>query len=42
MAFGGVFRATVDLREKHGDKRVFNTPLCEQGKNLVEIWKQQQ
>ena len=32
VAFGGVFRATTDLREKHGDDRVFNTPLCEQGK----------
>jgi 2-oxoisovalerate dehydrogenase E1 component beta subunit len=31
VAFGGVFRATVDLREKHGKYRVFNTPLCEQG-----------
>eukprot|EP01108_Squamamoeba_japonica_P006223 TRINITY_DN5008_c0_g1_i1.p1 TRINITY_DN5008_c0_g1~~TRINITY_DN5008_c0_g1_i1.p1 ORF type:complete len:388 (+),score=103.04 TRINITY_DN5008_c0_g1_i1:92-1165(+) len=31
VAFGGVFRATTDLREKHGDDRVFNTPLCEQG-----------
>jgi 2-oxoisovalerate dehydrogenase E1 component beta subunit len=31
VAFGGVFRATVDLREKHGKDRVFNTPLCEQG-----------
>jgi 2-oxoisovalerate dehydrogenase E1 component beta subunit len=31
VAFGGVFRATVDLRDKHGGDRVFNTPLCEQG-----------
>jgi deoxyxylulose-5-phosphate synthase len=31
VAFGGVFRATVDLREKFGAQRVFNTPLCEQG-----------
>ena len=31
VAFGGVFRASVDLREKHGKDRVFNTPLCEQG-----------
>jgi 2-oxoisovalerate dehydrogenase E1 component subunit beta len=31
VAFGGVFRCTSGLREKHGEKRVFNTPLCEQG-----------
>lgn len=31
MAFGGVFRCTVGLQEKHGKSRVFNTPLCEQG-----------
>lgn len=31
VAFGGVFRCTVGLREKFGEKRVFNTPLCEQG-----------
>eukprot|EP01116_Phalansterium_solitarium_P022261 TRINITY_DN728_c0_g1_i1.p1 TRINITY_DN728_c0_g1~~TRINITY_DN728_c0_g1_i1.p1 ORF type:complete len:377 (-),score=140.50 TRINITY_DN728_c0_g1_i1:218-1348(-) len=31
VAFGGVFRCTVGLREKHGAQRVFNTPLCEQG-----------
>lgn len=31
VAFGGVFRATTDLRDKHGADRVFNTPLCEQG-----------
>lgn len=31
VAFGGVFRCTVDLREKFGNHRVFNTPLCEQG-----------
>eukprot|EP00004_Rigifila_ramosa_P028749 TRINITY_DN9866_c0_g1_i1.p1 TRINITY_DN9866_c0_g1~~TRINITY_DN9866_c0_g1_i1.p1 ORF type:complete len:369 (-),score=77.88 TRINITY_DN9866_c0_g1_i1:28-993(-) len=31
VAFGGVFRCTVDLREKFGASRVFNTPLCEQG-----------
>ncbi len=30
VAFGGVFRCTVDLREKHGKERVFNTPLSEQ------------
>eukprot|EP00039_Didymoeca_costata_P019435 m.337538 g.337538 ORF g.337538 m.337538 type:complete len:391 (+) comp18158_c0_seq1:74-1246(+) len=31
VAFGGVFRATMDLRERHGADRVFNTPLSEQG-----------
>jgi len=31
VAFGGVFRCSVGLREKHGANRVFNTPLCEQG-----------
>lgn len=31
VAFGGVFRCTLDLQKKHGHQRVFNTPLCEQG-----------
>ncbi|OQR94235.1 2-oxoisovalerate dehydrogenase subunit beta, mitochondrial precursor [Thraustotheca clavata] len=31
VAFGGVFRCTVDLKEKFGEDRVFNSPLCEQG-----------
>lgn len=30
VAFGGVFRCTMGLREKFGNDRVFNTPLCEQ------------
>ena len=31
VAFGGVFRCSVDLKDKFGGDRVFNTPLCEQG-----------
>ncbi|XP_054003251.1 2-oxoisovalerate dehydrogenase subunit beta, mitochondrial isoform X3 [Hylaeus anthracinus] len=31
VAFGGVFRCTVDLQKDFGKDRVFNTPLCEQG-----------
>ncbi|KAF9686530.1 hypothetical protein SADUNF_Sadunf03G0168200 [Salix dunnii] len=31
VSFGGVFRCTTGLAEKFGKKRVFNTPLCEQG-----------
>lgn len=31
VAFGGVFRCSVDLRDEFGSERVFNTPLCEQG-----------
>jgi 2-oxoisovalerate dehydrogenase E1 component beta subunit len=30
VAFGGVFRCTAGLLERHGRHRVFNTPLCEQ------------
>ena len=29
--FGGVFRTTDGLQEKHGDHRVFDTPLSEGG-----------
>uniref|UniRef100_A0A0A9Y0P5 3-methyl-2-oxobutanoate dehydrogenase (2-methylpropanoyl-transferring) n=1 Tax=Lygus hesperus TaxID=30085 RepID=A0A0A9Y0P5_LYGHE len=31
IGFGGVFRATVNLLEKYGEKRVFNTPTNEVG-----------
>ena len=29
--FGGVFRATAGLQEKHGKTRVFDTPISECG-----------
>ena len=31
VAFGGVFRCTMDLQSEFGGDRVFNTPLTEQG-----------
>ncbi|GBG27399.1 Pyruvate dehydrogenase E1 component subunit beta, mitochondrial [Hondaea fermentalgiana] len=31
VAFGGVFRCSMGLRDEFGKNRVFNTPLCEQG-----------
>ena len=31
VAFGGVFRCTVGLREQFGPDRVFNSPITEQG-----------
>ena len=31
VKFGGVFRCTMDMNEKYGTDRVFNTPLSEQG-----------
>lgn len=31
VAFGGVFRCSMNLQKKFGKDRVFNTPLCEQG-----------
>lgn len=30
VAFGGVFRCSMGLREKHGDDRVLNAPVAEQ------------
>merc|ERR1719359_2507559 len=30
VGFGGVFRCSVGLREKHGDGRVLNAPVAEQ------------
>lgn len=30
VAFGGVFRCSMGLKEKFGGARVFNTPLSEQ------------
>ncbi|RNF06564.1 2-oxoisovalerate dehydrogenase beta subunit, mitochondrial precursor [Trypanosoma conorhini] len=31
VAFGGVFRCSLNLAKKHGSKRVFDAPLSEQG-----------
>ncbi|XP_042019271.1 2-oxoisovalerate dehydrogenase subunit beta 1, mitochondrial-like [Salvia splendens] len=31
VGFGGVFRCTTGLADQFGKRRVFNTPLCEQG-----------
>lgn len=31
VAFGGVFRCTMDLQSEFGEDRVFNTPITEQG-----------
>ena len=31
VAFGGVFRCSMNLASEYGDDRVFNTPLSEQG-----------
>lgn len=31
VAFGGVFRCTVNLQKRYGPDRVFNTPISEHG-----------
>ena len=31
VAFGGVFRCSMNLASQYGPERVFNTPLTEQG-----------
>ena len=31
VAFGGVFRCSIGLKDQFGGDRVFNTPICEQG-----------
>ncbi|XP_011498586.1 PREDICTED: 2-oxoisovalerate dehydrogenase subunit beta, mitochondrial isoform X2 [Ceratosolen solmsi marchali] len=31
VEFGGVFRCSIGLKDRFGQSRVFNTPLCEQG-----------
>ncbi|XP_014219212.1 2-oxoisovalerate dehydrogenase subunit beta, mitochondrial isoform X2 [Copidosoma floridanum] len=31
IEFGGVFRCSVGMKDRFGQHRVFNTPLCEQG-----------
>ena len=35
--FGGVFRATAGLQQKHGVTRVFDTPICEAGKEAEAL-----
>jgi pyruvate/2-oxoglutarate/acetoin dehydrogenase E1 component len=35
VSFGGVFRCTVQLLERFGKARVFNTPLSEQVRLVV-------
>jgi 2-oxoisovalerate dehydrogenase E1 component beta subunit len=31
VAFGGVFRCSLDLKKRFGPERVLNTPITEQG-----------
>src|SRR5438270_11929217 len=35
--YGGVFRVTEGLQKKHGDKRVFDTPIAEGGMLAVAV-----
>ncbi len=35
VAFGGVFRCSMGLKDKFGGNRVFNTPLSEQVRCLA-------
>ena len=37
VAFGGVFRCSMNLATEFGEDRVFNTPLSEQGLSLIHI-----
>jgi hypothetical protein len=40
VAFGGVFRCSVGLKEEFGEDRVFNSPLCEQVRSQRHLGEQ--